>query len=200
LVAMFDLWPEGAFAFRVGTRGFAEDINAIFQLAIDELHAKKVEEARQAGELASYLTITDEAWDENALPPRPWIAPPYLMRRQIALLHGPGGGGKSQLLIAWAIALALGVAFGRLKPKQRCRVLLTNFEAWWRRPWGLVRRERASLSGRQGRQDRTGTAHFSRSALLRRHSTPYRKASSRNYGQRGKARARARATATRTNG
>lgn len=44
------------------------------------------------------------------------------------MLHGPGAAGKSLLVIVWAIALALGKAFGRLKPGQRCRVILTNFE------------------------------------------------------------------------
>jgi hypothetical protein len=74
------------------------------------------------------LIITDEPWDPSQLPPRPWLAAPYLMRGEITLPHGPGGGGKSQLAIGWAISLALCRPFGRLEPKQRFRVVLTNFE------------------------------------------------------------------------
>jgi hypothetical protein len=86
----------------------------------------KLQEEAKARE--GWLTISDEPWDPDTLPPRPWLAPPYLMRGEILLLHGPGGGGKSQLIIHDAVALALGKKYGRLQPRQRCRVLLTNFE------------------------------------------------------------------------
>jgi len=79
-------------------------------------------------QIAEYFSVTDEPIDASAIPQRAWIAGPYVMRRQITLPHGPGGSGKSQLIIAWAIALALGRPFGRLRPKHRFRVLLTNFE------------------------------------------------------------------------
>jgi len=74
------------------------------------------------------FTVTDEPWDPHALPPRPWLAPPYFMRGEVVLLHGPGGAGKSQLTICWAVAMALGQPFGRLQSRQRCRVLLAGFE------------------------------------------------------------------------
>jgi hypothetical protein len=92
------------------------------------LFEKEDDKDERDANLAQHLTITDEPWDEDGLKPRPWLGPPYMMRRQITLLHGPGGAGKSTLIIVWAIALALGMAFGRLKPKGRCRVLLGNFE------------------------------------------------------------------------
>jgi len=87
--------------------------------------AKRVAEHKR---IAEFFSISDAAWEPDHLPRRPWLAPPYLMRGQLTLPHGPGGGGKSQLAIAWAIALALGRAFGRLEPVQRARVVLTNFE------------------------------------------------------------------------
>jgi hypothetical protein len=94
--------------------------------------SKKILEAYdklcQKPDHAHYLVITDEPWDPAAIPPRPWLAPPYLMRGELTLLHGPGGGGKSQLAIPWAIANVLGRPFGRLEPAGRSRIILTNFE------------------------------------------------------------------------
>jgi hypothetical protein len=78
--------------------------------------------------LGDILRITDDAWDPHQLPPRPWLAPPYILAKHITLMHGPGGVGKSQLVDAWACALALGQPYGRLRPVKRCRVLLANFE------------------------------------------------------------------------
>ena len=72
--------------------------------------------------------ITDAAWDPDQLPPRPWIGPPYILRRHITLPHGPGGSGKSQLIASWVVALCLGQQFGRLRPEKRYSVLLANFE------------------------------------------------------------------------
>jgi hypothetical protein len=82
----------------------------------------------EAAKRAHYLIITDEPWNPDMIGPRPWLAKPYLMRGEITLLHGPGGGGKSQLAIHWAVAKALGRTFGRLEPVAKSRVLLTNFE------------------------------------------------------------------------
>jgi hypothetical protein len=78
--------------------------------------------------LGDILQVSDDAWDPTQLPPRPWIAPPYVMLGQITLAHGSGGVGKSVLLSTWAVAMALGLAFGRLDPIRQCRVLLANFE------------------------------------------------------------------------
>jgi hypothetical protein len=126
LVAMFASYPDGAFASRAlnGPDLMIKDVAAIWQQCVEAARAAR----EQAAEQASYLTISDEPWDPDTLAPRPWLAPPYLMRGEITLLHGPGGGGKSQLIVAWSVALALGKQFGRLKPRQRCRVLLTNLE------------------------------------------------------------------------
>jgi hypothetical protein len=128
LLEVFEHFPDGAFAIRVGSELFAKDVGNLWQRCIDEAREKRRKEAEEAGEAASWLTISDEPWDEDALKDRPWLAPPHLMRGHITLLHGLGAAGKSLLIIAWAIALALGKRFGRLKPRQRCRVLLGNFE------------------------------------------------------------------------
>jgi hypothetical protein len=101
--------------------------NPISQEAYDALIAQ-VDGLNAKQALANALVVTDEPWDPATLPPRPWLAAPYLMRGEITLPHGPGGGGKSQLAIAWACALALGVPFGRLQPKGRAKIVLTNFE------------------------------------------------------------------------
>ena len=103
--------------------------------------ARTAEEIRQAREVVEeldrftsqlgrrrYIIHTHEVVPLAQIPPRPWVAPPYLMRSQITLLHGPGAGGKSMLATAWAIALALGRSFGRLEPRGPMRVVLANFE------------------------------------------------------------------------
>ena len=125
LTTMFERFPDGAFhdrafADRSQTDTLANDVAAIWQECSEALRKAREE----AAERASWLTITDEPWNPDTLPPRPWVAPPYLMRQEITLLHGPGGGGKWQLCIAWAVALALGREFGRLKPVGRFRAYL----------------------------------------------------------------------------
>ena len=95
----------------------------------DDNDRKAAEAEKAAADRRShFLVITDEPWEPDMIGPRPWLAKPYLMRGEITLLHGPGGGGKSQLAIHWAVALALGRTFGRLDPVAKSRVLLTNFE------------------------------------------------------------------------
>lgn len=74
------------------------------------------------------LWIDDDAWDEAAIPVRPWVVPGYLMRGAVTLIAGPGGAGKSSLMVAWSIALALGQPFGRFTPNHACTVLNYNVE------------------------------------------------------------------------
>jgi hypothetical protein len=71
---------------------------------------------------------TTESWSLADLRPRAWVAPPYLMKGEINLVHGLGGAGKSQVVISWCVALALGRQYGRLKPTRRHRVLLFGLE------------------------------------------------------------------------
>jgi len=73
---------------------------------------------------AKIFTVADHLPAESDIPRRPWIAPGYLMRGTITMPFGPPDQGKSLLLIAWTIALALGRAWGRLQPVAPMRVLL----------------------------------------------------------------------------
>lgn len=76
----------------------------------------------------AFFSLDDGAWDEAAIPLRPWIAPGYLLRGAITAIIGPGAAGKSQLLLAWAVSLAFGVELDRFRPRQPVRVLLLNTE------------------------------------------------------------------------
>ena len=69
-----------------------------------------------------------EAWAEVDLEPRPWIAPGYLLRRSVSAVIGAGAAGKSSLLVAWSVALALGRELGALRPARAMRVLTVNYE------------------------------------------------------------------------
>jgi hypothetical protein len=72
-------------------------------------------------------TIRD-AWDEAAIPVRPWVARGYLMRRSVTVVSGPGSAGKSSLMVAWATALAVGCPFHGLRLGSPYRVATYNVE------------------------------------------------------------------------
>lgn len=57
----------------------------------------------------------EDEWDEALIPPRPWIARGFILRRAVTIVSGPGGGGKSSLSVAWSTALATGESVGRFK-------------------------------------------------------------------------------------
>lgn len=69
-----------------------------------------------------------DAWDENNIPPRPWIVPGYLMRGAVTVLSGPGSAGKSMLGVLWCCALATGERIGRFDPHGSHVVLNYNVE------------------------------------------------------------------------
>ena len=60
--------------------------------------------------------------DEKDSPRRPWIAPGFLIRKAVTLLFGPPDQGKSLLLVAWAVALALGRLWGSFEPNAPMKV------------------------------------------------------------------------------
>ena len=74
------------------------------------------------------IWIDAGAWDEEAIPKRPWIAPSYLMRNAVSCLSGQGSGGKSSLVVCWTISLALGEAVGEFRPSGPCVVVNYNVE------------------------------------------------------------------------
>jgi hypothetical protein len=92
------------------------------------LDAKELEAAESEAAVLGLLTCTNAAWDRDTLPPRPWVAPPWLMRGEITMLHGMGASGKSLITANWALGCALHRDFGRLSPRSAMRVMLTNFE------------------------------------------------------------------------
>lgn len=68
----------------------------------------------------------DDAWSEETLPKRPWIARGYLLRGQVTVVGGAGGAGKSMLILGLSVACALDTAWGRFKPEHPCRVVVLN--------------------------------------------------------------------------
>lgn len=74
------------------------------------------------------LWIESQAWDEAAIPRRPWLAEGYLLRRSVTVAAGMGSAGKSSLMCAWSIALCLGMPFGRFKPVVAANVVIYNTE------------------------------------------------------------------------
>jgi hypothetical protein len=74
------------------------------------------------------LWIDDTAPDAEIIPPRPWVVPAYLMAGSVSVLSGQGAGGKSSLVVAWTIALAMGKAIGAFTPGKPCRVINYNVE------------------------------------------------------------------------
>lgn len=63
------------------------------------------------------LWVQAGAWEEHAIPRRPWLARGYLLRGSVSVLAGVGSAGKSSLCVAYAVALALGMPFGRFQPE-----------------------------------------------------------------------------------
>ena len=70
----------------------------------------------------------DGGWDEADLPPRAWLAPGYFLRGAVTLLIGPGGVSKSTLVIAYAVALALGCDLHGMRPACAFKSLVYNVE------------------------------------------------------------------------
>lgn len=74
------------------------------------------------------LWFNSSEWEEAAIPPRPWVAPRFLMRGSVAVAAGMGSAGKSSLMVSWCTALALGLEHGPFSPVKPCRVINYNVE------------------------------------------------------------------------
>ena len=61
------------------------------------------------------LYILRKGWQENTIPPRPWVAPGFLLRKSVTALAGPPSAGKSSIVVAWSAAHATGVEFGKFR-------------------------------------------------------------------------------------
>jgi RecA-family ATPase len=77
---------------------------------------------------AAPLWIDATPWIEGEIQPRPWIAKGYLMRGAVSVLSGPGSAGKSSLVVAWAIAAALGAKWHNFVPVAPMKVAIYNVE------------------------------------------------------------------------
>lgn len=62
------------------------------------------------------LWMQGGAWVEQDIPARAWLARGYLLRGSVTVLAGVGSAGKSSLCVGYAVALALGMRFGRFEP------------------------------------------------------------------------------------
>lgn len=76
----------------------------------------------------SLILIDDEAWDEDAIPARPWVAEGFLLRGAVTVIVGAPAAGKSSLMVGWAASLALGMEYGKLKPVHPLSVMTYNVE------------------------------------------------------------------------
>jgi len=77
---------------------------------------------------AGVLWAEDSSWTEDGIPQRPWIAPGYALRGALTVVAGPPSASKSSLMVAYAVAAALGEPFHRFRPVGPMRVLIYNVE------------------------------------------------------------------------
>jgi KaiC/GvpD/RAD55 family RecA-like ATPase len=66
--------------------------------------------------------------DPSTIPPRDWIVPGLLLKRNVSLLVAPPGSGKSLLTLQIAIMIATGMDWGGWRTRKRCKVLVVNSE------------------------------------------------------------------------
>lgn len=73
-------------------------------------------------------TVDAFDFDEERIPPRPWVIPGVLLSGYTHMLVAPGGSGKSLFTLQLAICLAEGAAWGEWLPRGRHKTLLINVE------------------------------------------------------------------------
>jgi AAA domain-containing protein len=66
--------------------------------------------------------------NEHIIPPRDWIIPGLLMRKQVTVLVAPSGAGKSLLTLQLGIACAQGKPWSGWRPRGTFNVLFINSE------------------------------------------------------------------------
>jgi len=83
--------------------------------------------ARRRAEVRELL-IGEPADNEADIPRRVYVVPSYIQRGVVTEVVGLGGHGKSQLFLAWAVALALVFPFGGFIPPRPMRVCALDVE------------------------------------------------------------------------
>ncbi len=66
--------------------------------------------------------------DESKIPPREWVIPGFLMRRQITVLVAPSGSGKSLLTLQVGLASTVAEPWSGWRPRGKLKVLFVNSE------------------------------------------------------------------------
>lgn len=80
------------------------------------------------GSAAPALWVDTDAWEEAAIPRRPWVAAGYAMRGAVTVVTGPPSAMKSSIMLAWASAIALGRDHGDFRPRAAGKVVVYNVE------------------------------------------------------------------------
>jgi hypothetical protein len=84
--------------------------------------------ARLGAPSQNALLVDDEAWTEDELEPRPWDPHGYGLKGSVTLISGPPSALKSSLVLAWAVAKALGRPHGKFCPTTAGKVIVYNVE------------------------------------------------------------------------
>jgi len=66
--------------------------------------------------------------DESKIPPRDWIIPGFLMRKQVTVIVAPSGAGKSLLTLQVGLACAANLEWSGWRPRKKFRVMVVNTE------------------------------------------------------------------------
>jgi RecA-family ATPase len=118
LLAMFESFPEGAFAHRVGSELFATDVGELCQRCIEELHEKNRRKAEpfflpedHALPVVRPALHRASHWAQRIIPPMRWIVEDWIPRQQVTGLYGVGGSLKTWLLMQGLMAKAAGLPF-----------------------------------------------------------------------------------------
>lgn len=88
----------------------------------------ETDQDQKPGDTTHRLLIGEPASSEADIPRRVYVVPGYIQRGVVTEVVGPGGHGKSQLFLAWGVALALGRPFGGFVPTCPMKVITLDVE------------------------------------------------------------------------